>query len=87
MIASLVYFLCALFSVGCAWLLLRSYRKGKSALLLWCSVCFGALAVNNVLLFVDLVIIPSGPDLFLVRTSVGFIGFAALLYGLVWETV
>lgn len=82
-----VYFLCAILSAGCGWLLLRSCEKGKSALLLWCSVCFGALAINYILKFIDLVVVPSGPDLSTVRAAIGVGGFAALLYGLVWETV
>ena len=41
--------------------------------------------MNNVLVFVDLVLVPT-TDLALVRTLAGLAGLAALLYGLIWET-
>lgn len=87
MIASLVYALCAVASIVCAVTLFRSYSRGKTSLLLWCSVCFIGLALNNILLFVDLVVIPHGPDLSLLRTFVAFGGFGSLLFGLIWEMV
>ena len=49
-----VYVLCALTSVACAALLLRAYAASPTRLLLWSSVCFAFLAVNNVVLVVDL---------------------------------
>jgi hypothetical protein len=51
-----VYVLCALTSFACAWLLLQGYRRTRSRLLLWSCISFVALAANNALLFVDLVI-------------------------------
>ncbi|MGH2808646.1 MAG: DUF5985 family protein [Actinomycetota bacterium] len=84
--AEIVYLLCAVTSVVCAVLLLRSYFGGGTRLLLWSGLCFAALAVNNILLFVDLVVI--GPDVSLIawRDLSGFVGVALLVYGLVWET-
>jgi hypothetical protein len=82
---SLVYALCALTSAGCAVLLIRGYRRQRSRLLLWSSLCFAGLFLNNLLLFIDLVLVPS-IDLSPWR---GFLGLAALLiflYGLVWDT-
>ena len=39
--ATVVYLLCALTSLGCALLLLAAYRRERARLLLWSCVCFG----------------------------------------------
>lgn len=83
--AEAVYFLCSLTSIGCAALLLRSYRANRAPLLLWSSLCFSGLALNNVLLFVDLVLVP-GSSLLMVRNLVALIAIAVLLYGLISES-
>lgn len=83
--ATAVYVLCALTSVLCAALLVRGYRRSRARFLLWASLCFVLLAVNNVLLFVDLALWTS-TSLADLRTISGFAGLAVLLYGLIWET-
>jgi hypothetical protein len=80
-----VYLLCALTSVLCAGLLIRSYRANRSKLLLWSTLCFVGLAVNNILLFVDLVLVPSY-DLQLWRSLAALVAFVTLLIGLIWES-
>lgn len=85
MLGEIVYALCALTSLACAWLLWRGYRRSRARLLLWSCLCFGALAVNNILLFVDLVLLPK-VDLLTVRTITSLVGLIILLYGLIWET-
>ena len=82
--AEAVYALCALASIGCAGLLLRAYSRGRSRLLLWCALCFAGLAVNNVILFVDLVLVPD-VDLSLIRQLSALGSVLVLLYGLVWD--
>lgn len=79
-----VYIACAAASLLCALLLLRGYLRERSRLLFWSSVCFFGLTLNNALLFVDIIILPQ-IDLFLWRTLLAVLGFAALLYGLIWE--
>jgi hypothetical protein len=54
-------------------------------LLLWTGLCFSGLFVNNVLLFLDLVVI-TDVDLSLARTVSALIAVLVLLYGLIWET-
>ena len=81
---SLVYALCALTSIGCSFLLLRGYRRSRVRLLLWSGLCFVGLALNNVLLFIDLRVIPE-IDLSLWRTIPAVAGIAILLYGLICE--
>jgi heme/copper-type cytochrome/quinol oxidase subunit 4 len=84
-VGSIVYALCALTSIACAVLLLRGYRRSGVRLLLWSGLCFVGLALNNVLLFIDVRVIPD-VDLSLWRTIPAVIGIVILLYGLIWET-
>jgi hypothetical protein len=83
--AEAVYVLCALTSVACAGLMIRSWRRNRERLLAWSAFCFAALAVNNCLLFLDRVIVPER-DLTLWRNIPALLGVAALLAGLIWET-
>lgn len=80
-----MYALCALTSLACAWLLLRGYARSKVRLLLWSGLCFAGLALNNVLLFIDLRVLPD-TDLSLWRMLPALAGVGILIYGLVWET-
>jgi hypothetical protein len=81
---SLVYSLCALTSVLCCVLLLRRYRRRRERLLLWSAICFCGLAVNNLLLFADYVVIPT-VDLSLLRAAAAAGAAFVLLLGLIWE--
>ena len=80
-----VYVLCALTSMLSAVLLWRAYRGSRSRLLLWSTLCFTGLAINNVLLLVDLFVVPN-TDLRLLRSGSAVVALALLLYGLVWES-
>ncbi|MGH7898586.1 MAG: DUF5985 family protein [Candidatus Binatia bacterium] len=82
--AESVYLLCALTSAGCAALLLRRWADSGARLLLWTSLCFVALALNNSLLFADLVLVP-GMDLSTWRNAVAVAGILVLLHGLIWD--
>lgn len=84
--AEAIYILCALTSILCAVLLLRGYRATRTRLLFWASVCFGFLALNNVILYFDLVILPPQIDLFWYRNVAALIGMLALVFGLAWES-
>jgi len=84
--AEVVYVLCALTSIACAAMLLRAYVGNRTRLLFWSSLCFLGLAADNVLLFVDLVLVPQ-IDLSLWRNLAAFAGVSLLLYGLIWDTV
>ena len=83
--AETVYLLCAATSAACAGLLLRAYRRQRTRLLLWSSLCFVFLAVNNALLFVDLSV-ATGVDLSLWRSITTLAGVSVLLFGLIWES-
>jgi hypothetical protein len=82
----LVYALCALMSLICTVLLWRSYRKGRQRILLLVGLCFGGLTLHNLLLFLDLVVLPS-LNLALLRSSIGFGAMAMLLFVLIWEAL
>jgi Family of unknown function (DUF5985) len=43
-------------SLLCAWLLARAYRRGRTRLLVWSALCFAFLAVNNLVLAVDVLL-------------------------------
>jgi hydrogenase/urease accessory protein HupE len=64
--------------------LLDGYRRSRVRLLLWAALCFVGLALNNVLLFVDLVVLPER-DLGILRSAVGLAAMSILLFGLIWE--
>ncbi len=82
--ANVVYILCAVTSISCAVLLLRSYRASGVRMLLWSGLCFSFLALNNILLVVDLTILPE-VDLSSVRIIPAVIGLGLLLYGFIWD--
>lgn len=84
--AETVYLLCAATSVACTLLLLRAYRRQRTRLLLWSSLCFVMLALNNTLLFIDLIVVPTTVDLSLWRSSTALAGVGLLLFGLIWES-
>ncbi|HEY3874509.1 MAG TPA: DUF5985 family protein [Candidatus Kapabacteria bacterium] len=84
MMANIVYILCALASIVCAVLLIRSYRTSRVRMLLWSGLCFSFLALNNILLVVDLIILPS-VDLSTVRLIPEFIAVVLLLYGFILD--
>lgn len=81
----LIYGLCGLTSVACAVLLTRANRRNPTPLLAWSSACFWLLALNNALLFVDLVLVPS-VDLSILPHSAAFAALLALLVGFIWDT-
>ncbi len=82
--AEAVYLLCGVTCLLCAILLFRGYREVRTPLLFWSSLCFAGLVVNNVLLFVDLVVVVD-TDLRLLRSSSAVVSLGLLLHGLVAE--
>jgi hypothetical protein len=84
MIAPVVYLLGTLVTLSCGVLLLRGYFRGKNRLLLWSGLCFLSLAASNLMLFVDLVLLPN-IDLYRWRLCLAAVAMLLLLYGLIWE--
>jgi hypothetical protein len=83
--AEVVYLLCAATSLLCATMLIRSWLRTRVRLLFWSSVCFAGLAANNVLLFIDLVVVTTAIDLSIVRGVCALASLAVLLGALVWD--
>jgi hypothetical protein len=79
-----IYMLCALTSLACAALLLRAYLRSRARLLLWSSLCFIGLGINNILLVIDLIVVPE-TDLALARGLVSLASVAVLSFGLIWD--
>ena len=81
----LIYSLCALTALLCAWLLLKAYRHSRYKLLLWSGLCFAGLTLNNTLLIVDKFLVPY-VDLSTWRLVLAFISTMVFLYGLIWDS-
>lgn len=82
--AEAVYILCAVTSAACAVLLLRAYLRTRTRLLLWSALCFFGLALNNLVLVIDLLVVPE-TDLSTWRLVPSAAGILLLVYGLVWD--
>ena len=83
--AAVVYFLCALTSLTCFVLLFRARRANRARLLFWSALCFAGVTLNNVLLVVDRVFLPTSVDLSIWRLAVALAAVLLLVFGLVWE--
>jgi hypothetical protein len=81
---SVVYILCGLTALVCAFLLLQAYRRVRRQLLLWSGICFVGLSISNLLIFVDLILLPD-LNLFFWRLGTAVVAMAFLLYGLISE--
>ena len=82
--AEAIYLLCGVTSGLCALLLFKGYRAHKTPLLLCGSLSFVGFALNNALLFVDLVLVPE-VKLTILRSSIALGATLVLLYGLTFK--
>ncbi len=82
--AGTVYLLCSGTALSCSMLLFRGFRREGARLLLWCSLFFLSLGLENAMLFFDLILVPH-LDLVLLRTPIALIGVVLLLVGLIWD--
>lgn len=82
--SQLIYLLCAMTSVLCAVLLLRSYRQTGFRLLFWSAMCFTLLALNNFVLVLDKLVFPN-IDLSVLRLLLALAALLLLLFGLIWQ--
>ena len=83
--AEAVYILCAATSLACAVLLFRGYTRTRAQFLLWSSLCFVGLALNNMLLFADFMVGPS-IDLSMPRNFAALAGLTVLVLGFIWDS-
>lgn len=84
-IRGLVYLLCTATALGSAVLLLRGGLSGGGRLLIWASLCFFAMALNNVLLYANFVLLPN-VDITLAARLLTMVGIVLLNIGLIWHT-
>lgn len=82
--ASLVYLLCLATSVACAALLVRAFLRSRSRLFLWSGLAFVLLALNNIFVVLDMVVLPE-IDFTYARQAAALAAVGVLLYGFVWE--
>lgn len=81
---AIVYLLCFATSSACAFLLLRSHRGGGGRLLLWSGLCFLFLAANNLLVILDLLLLPD-LDMRIPRLLLALAAISILLFGFIWD--
>ena len=81
---TLVYLLCFLTSVICAWLLGRSYGRTGARMLLWSAICFVFLALANLFVVFDMLVFPD-VNLRPVRLWLSLAAVAVLLFGFIWD--
>lgn len=79
-----VYMLCFLTSSACAFLLARNYRRTGARLLMWSALCFGFLALNNGVVFIDALVLPD-VDLAVPRLGLSLAAVGVLLFGFIWD--
>ena len=65
--------MCVATSLLCAYLLARAYRRGRTKLLIWSAACFALLAVNNLVVAADVLLLPT-IDLNLLRLASSLAG-------------
>ncbi|HVY88859.1 MAG TPA: DUF5985 family protein [Hyphomonadaceae bacterium] len=81
---ALVYIFCFITCAACTALLIRSWLKTRTRLLLWVAVSFVFLAINNFFLLADTTITPD-IDLSAFRVISAAVAVSVLVFGLIWE--
>lgn len=80
---TLVYLLCFLASATCAILLGRSYWRTGLQLLFWSALCFVLLAVANLVVVFDMVVLQD-VNLRPIRLWLSLAAVSVLLFGFLW---
>ena len=83
-VEAIIYLMCVATSLLCAYLLARAYRRGRTKLLIWSALCFALLAVNNLVVAIDVLLLPT-IDLTVLRLATSLAAIVVLLYGFIWE--
>ena len=81
---TLVYALCFLTSTACAVLLARNYRRTGARMLMWSALCFVFLAINNFVVILDMLLIPT-IDFRVTRLALSLAAVGVLLFGFIWD--
>lgn len=83
-VPAIVYLLCLATCLTCAVLLGRSYSRSKAKLLFWSAICFSLLALNNLTVVIDILLIRS-IDFQLPRLLFSLAAIGTLLFGFIWN--
>jgi len=84
-LANAVYLLCFLASAICAGLLIRQLRRNRSPVLYWSAACFVFLALSNLLVVFDKVVLDPDISLRPARLILTLLAVSVLLFGFIWE--
>lgn len=84
-LSGLVYLLCFLASALCAILLVRQYAASPTPVLLWSAGCFVLLALSNLLVVVDRLILTE-ENLRPARLVLTLLAVSVLLFGFIWNS-
>ena len=82
----ILYLLAILTSLACTLLLFRGYLKTHLRILMWSALCFVCLTLNNVLLFIDIVLLPVEVDLRIFRHIAALTGMLFMIYGFIYDS-
>jgi len=82
--SAVIYVLCTLTSLACAWLLLSRYKDNGHRLLFWSGLCFSWMTLNNLILLFDKLLLPD-TDLQILRQVSALVAVSMLVYGLIYE--
>lgn len=82
--AVIIYSLCALTAFLCSGMLFQAFMRSQYRLLLWGGICFAFLTLNNLLLVLDKLVLPT-VDLATERQIAALVAMLILLYGLIWD--
>ncbi|WP_194303955.1 DUF5985 family protein [Chthonobacter albigriseus] len=80
-----IYILCLGTAAVCSYLLLRGFLQTRMRLLAWSAVSFLLLAVNSLVVVLDIVVFPD-VNLLPARHAASLLAVSILLIGLVWES-
>lgn len=80
-----VYLLCAGTCLLCAAMLFRGYARSRVRLLFWAGLCFLGLMLDNIILYIDVVVVPD-VNLAIWRKLPGLVATMLLVFGLIWES-
>ncbi len=83
-IETVIYLLSVITSLLCVCLLTRAWLRDRARLLVWSAVCFALLAINNLVLAVDILLLPA-TNLTILRLVTALLAVGVLLCGFIWE--
>jgi hypothetical protein len=83
---SVLFLLAIVTSLACMVLLFRGYMRSGLRILMWSALCFVCLSINNILLYIELVLLPTNMDLRMFRYGSALVGMLFLIYGFIRES-